>query len=50
MFCFIWVSFLLRCISLVSKSVFVTKFVCANLSVKLAVKLLNSELGMYLSW
>ena len=37
--------------SLVSKSVFVTKFACANLAVKtLAAKVLNSEVVMYLTW
>ena len=42
--------FLLRLISLVSKSVFSTKFACANLGVKLfAVILLNSEVVIYLS-
>ena len=42
--------FLLRLISLVSKSVFVTKFACANLAAKrFAVKLLNFEVVIYLS-
>ena len=37
-------------ISLASKSVFVTKFACDNLAAKrFAVKLLNSEVVMYLS-
>ena len=38
-------------ISLASKSVFVTKFACDNLAAKrFAVKLLNSEVVIYLSW
>ena len=42
--------FLLRFISLLSKSVFVTKFGFANLAAKFyAVSLLNSEVVMYLS-
>ena len=46
MFCFIRVKFfLLSPISLVSKSVFVTKFTCSNLAVKTpSAKCLNSEL------
>ena len=37
-------------ISLASKSVFVTKFACDNLAAKrFAVKLLNSEVAIYLS-
>ena len=42
---------LLRLISVVSKSVFVTKFACANLAAKpFIVKLLNFEVVIYLSW
>ena len=42
--------FLLRLISLVSKSVFVTKFACPNLARKFsAVNLFNSEVVIYLS-
>ena len=42
--------FLLRLTNLASKSVFFTRFACANLAVKLfAVRLLNSEVVMYLS-
>ena len=50
MFCFVLFEsiFLLRLISLVSKSVFVVKFTCANLAAKiLAAKLLNSEVANY---
>ena len=37
--------------SLVSKSVFVTKFACANLALKTsAAKVLNSGVVIYLSW
>ena len=43
--------FFFSLISLVSKSVFLTKFACANLAAKLlVVKLLNSEVVIYLSW
>ena len=43
--------FLLRLISLSSKSVFVIKIACANLAAKLsAVNLLNSGVVIYLSW
>ena len=43
-------SFLLRLISLIPKSVFVTKFGYANLTGKpFAVKWLNSEVVIYLS-
>ena len=43
--------FLLRLISLSSKSVFVIKFACANLAAKLStVNLLNSGVVIYLSW
>ena len=42
--------FLLRLISLSSKSVFVIKFACANLAAKLStVNLLNSGVVIYLS-
>ena len=45
MYCLFELIFLLRFISLVSKSVFIAKFSCANLAAKLfAVKLLNSKL------
>ena len=50
MFCFVLFEsiFLLRLISLVSKSVFVIKFTCANLAAKIpAAKLLNSEVANY---
>ena len=44
------VIFLLRLDSLLSKSVFITKFACANLAAKFsAVSLLNSGVVMYLS-
>ena len=44
------VTFLLRFDSFESKSVFVTKFTCANLALKtLAAKVLNSEVVTYLS-
>ena len=50
MFRFVRVNFLLRLISLLSKSVIVTKLACANLAAKFpAVSLLNSEAVMYLS-
>ena len=43
--------FLLMLINLVSKTVFVTKFACANLAAKLfAPNLSNSEVVKYLSW
>ena len=42
--------FLLRLVSLASKSAFVTKFACANFEAKLFVaNLLNSEVVTYLS-
>ena len=42
--------FLLRLISLASKSVFVIKFACANLALKTsAAKVLNSGVVIYLS-
>ena len=42
--------FLLRFVSLLSKSVFVTKFACANLAAKFsAVSLLNYGVVIYLS-
>ena len=45
------VIFLLRFDSLASKSVFVIKFDCPNLALKiLAAKLLNSGVVTYLSW
>ena len=51
MFCFVWINFLIRFFSLSSKSVFVTKFACANLAAKFsAVSLLNSGVVIYLSW
>ena len=44
------VIFLLRLDSLASQSVFVTKFVCANLTLKASVaKVLNSGVVIYLS-
>ena len=43
--------FLLRFFSLSSKSVFVTKFACANLAAKCpAISLLNFGVVIYLSW
>ena len=45
------VDFLLRVDSLASKFVFVTKFVCANLTLKTsAARVLNSGVVIYLSW
>ena len=42
--------FLLRLDNLASKSVFVIKFACASLALKkLVVKVLNSEVSIYLS-
>ena len=49
MFCFICSNFLLRLDNLSSKSVFVIKFACNNLTLKtLAAKVLNSEVATYL--
>ena len=50
MFALLEATFLLRFISLLSKSVFLTKFAYANLAAKFsAVSLLNSGVVMYLS-
>ena len=50
MFFLFEVSFLLRFCSLAGKSVFVTKFACANLAAKFSpINLLNFEKVMYLS-
>ena len=49
MFCFICSNFFLRLDDLASKSVFVIKFACANLALKTAAKVLNSEVATYLS-
>ena len=49
--CFVLFSviFLLRLHNLASKSVFVIKLACANLTLKTAANLLNSEVSIYLS-
>ena len=50
MFCFVLVIYLLKLISLSSKSVFVTKSACVDLAAKLSVvNLLNYEVVIYLS-
>ena len=51
MFWFICCNFLLRLDSVASKSVFLIKFACANLALKiLAAEVLNSGVVIYLSW